>query len=270
MGMAAVVLTAACAAPAAAQDAGRLQERYQVSQMERMLEGAVEHGAAVIRDRLQAVLPSEVLISENARARGFRLEGYGVFFDVAVPSLQSTMPWIFRTLDRNDLGLASALAALRAHVDAAGDEQLQQALQRVELQVAPVTAASPTSVPAGARPAGGSVAATAVAATDQPRPTQPTAAPADPILDDPREAFHQEVREQVVDALLDYASALGVANGEWVTVALRPDDDMPFVTPAAADEFTMTVRVQGADLAAYRTGQLTKDQARQRVEVRVF
>ena len=47
-----------------------------------MLEGAVEHGATVIRDRLQALLPADMLLTENARARGFRLEGYGVFFDV--------------------------------------------------------------------------------------------------------------------------------------------------------------------------------------------
>ena len=52
-----------------------------------------------------------MLLTENARARGFRLEGYGVFFDVEVPSLEGTLPWSFRTLDQNDLGLDSALQA---------------------------------------------------------------------------------------------------------------------------------------------------------------
>jgi hypothetical protein len=260
MGVAAVLLAAAIAVPVSAQDAAR-PDRYQISQLERMLEGAVEHGAAVVSDRLQGALPG-LLISENARARGFRLDGYGVFFDVAVPSLQSTMPWIFRTLDRNDLGLATALAALRAHVDADGDESLRQALLRIELQVAPVVAtAAPASAPAGSRGQSGSAAT--VSAQSLPPAT-------DQLLEDPREAFHTEVRQQVVDALLDFASALGIGPDEWVTVALRPDEDTPLVAPAADDGFTMTIRVRGRDLAAFRGGQLTQAQARQRVEVRLF
>ena len=69
----------------------RIREaRYQVGQMERVLEGAVEHGAAMIRDRLLALMPADMLLAENARARGFRLEGYGLFFDVEVPSLEGS------------------------------------------------------------------------------------------------------------------------------------------------------------------------------------
>ncbi len=267
IGVAAVVGLTVLAAPVVAQDAGRQQDRYQISQMERMLEGAVEHGAAVVRDRLQAVLPSEVLITQDARARGFRLEGYGIFFDVAVPSLQGTMPWIFHTLDQNDLGLASALSALRAHIDADGDEKLQQALQRIELQVAPVTA---TAVPAAANPRTQTGSATAVAnAQSAPTPSTPTPA-TDDILNDPREAFHAEVRQEVVDALLEYASSLGVSPTEWVSVALRPDDELPLVGPSDGQDFTMVIRVRGGDLAAYRTGTLTKEAARDHVEVRVF
>ena len=61
--------------------------RYQIGQMERVLEGAVEHGLTVTRDRVQALaqVPAELLVSDNAHARGFPLEGYGIFFDVAVP-----------------------------------------------------------------------------------------------------------------------------------------------------------------------------------------
>jgi hypothetical protein len=262
IGAAVMIGIVACAEPLAAQDVARQQDHYQISQMERMLEGAVEHGAAVIRDRLQSVMPSEVLISQNARARGFRLEGYGIFFDVAVPSLQGTMPWIFRTLDQNDLGLATALSALRAHVDADGDEKLQEALQRIELQLAPI-APAPTAPPANRGPNG---AAVPVAAA-QNAATPPAS---DDILNDPREAFHNEVRQDVVDALLEYASSLGVAPTEWVSVALRTDDELPLVGPADNADFTMVLRVRGSDLAASRTGALTKDAARERVEARVF
>ena len=114
------------------------QSRYQIGQMERVLEGAVEHGVSNIRDRLQAVGPTELLISDNARARGFRLDGYGVFFDVVVPSLDTTVLWSIRTLDQNDLGLESALKALQTHIRNAGDVNLEQALRRIELQMNPL------------------------------------------------------------------------------------------------------------------------------------
>src|SRR6478736_5686723 len=98
-------------APRAPQDARALQisrqvreSRYQIGQMERVLEGAVEHGATVIRDRLQGLMPADMLLTENARVRGFRLDGYGLFFDVEVPSLEGTLPWSFRTMDQNALG----------------------------------------------------------------------------------------------------------------------------------------------------------------------
>ncbi|HEY2149885.1 MAG TPA: hypothetical protein VGH34_03705, partial [Vicinamibacterales bacterium] len=67
------------ASAAAARAAG--EQRYQIGQMERVLEGAVEHGLAVTRDRVQALAQAQpdTLVSDNAHVRGFRLEGYGVF-----------------------------------------------------------------------------------------------------------------------------------------------------------------------------------------------
>ena len=118
-------------------------QRYQITTMERVLEGAVEHGAKVTRDRMQAVVPAEMLLSDNARVRGYRLEGYGLFFDVAVPMLEGSLTWSFRTLDQNNLGLESALTALRSLVEKSGDTNFEQALKRVELQVAPVSLSVP-------------------------------------------------------------------------------------------------------------------------------
>src|SRR6476659_9080041 len=125
---AAGALTLCAASPAVAQgvpatarsEAQQKQERYQIGQMERVLEGAVEHGATMMRDRLQAVVPpaqAQLLIQENAHARGFRLDGYGVFFDVIVPSLDGSLTWSLRTLDQNDLGLQSAFSVLKNRID---------------------------------------------------------------------------------------------------------------------------------------------------------
>src|SRR5215510_15425650 len=98
--------------------------------MERLLEGAVEHGVSIIRDHLHALaqVQPDTLVSDNAHARGFRLEGYGVFFDVVVPSFETTLTWTLRTLDQNDLGLDSAWRAIQAHIKASGDPDLEQAL----------------------------------------------------------------------------------------------------------------------------------------------
>ena len=107
--------------------------------MERVLEGAVEHGLTITRDRVQALAqaPADLLVSENAHARGFRLEGYGVFFDVVVPSFETTWTWSLRTLDQNDLGVESALRTLQSHVRTEKDPDLEQALKRLELQMGP-------------------------------------------------------------------------------------------------------------------------------------
>src|SRR5712671_4304004 len=108
--------------PATAQQTAALEQvlqlkesRYQIGQIERLLEGAVEHGATVIRDRLLAIMPADMLLTENARARGFRLDGYGVFFDVEVPNLGGTLTWSYMTLDQNALGLDAALQTLRSY-----------------------------------------------------------------------------------------------------------------------------------------------------------
>src|SRR2546427_10117638 len=86
------------------QDQAR-QQRYQIGVMERVLEDAVEHGASIWRDRLQSVLPSQTMLLDNARARGYRLDGDGGFFDVEGPSLEfeTTLVSMFRTLDQNGL-----------------------------------------------------------------------------------------------------------------------------------------------------------------------
>src|SRR6185503_6576276 len=163
------------------------QQRYEIGQMERVLEGAIEHGVAVTRDRVQAItqVQADLLVSDNAHARGFRLEGYGVFFDVIVPSFLTTMTWIQRTLDQNDLGLDSALRTLQTHIKTSGDPNLEQALKRIELQVNPgaLGRAEPASITAGARTVTGSAASTSA----------DTGAAADPVLADPNEAYRTEV-----------------------------------------------------------------------------
>ena len=260
---AAVVPLAAQNAAAAKAAADQKQSRYQIGVMERVLEGAVEHGAAVTRDRLQALLPAQMLLSENARVRGFRLDGYGVFFDVEVPSLEGTLPWSFRTLDQNDLGLASALKALQAHIEAAGDPDLQQALKRIELQVGPMTAVMRSSAPAvvDTRAATGSTPAAPGADARQPN---------DQILNDPEEAYRGEVKQALMDAMLDHSAPLAIGPDEWLTLAARRNEDRSRLAPADSDAQTIVIRANGADLAAFRASRVSREDAIKRIEVRVF
>ncbi len=162
--------------PAAAQTSAAraaAEQRYQIGQMERVLEGAVEHGLSVTRDRVQALAqtPPDMLVSDNAHARGFRLEGYGVFFDVIVPSFETTWTWSLRTLDQNDLGIESAMRTLQTHVKTENDPELEQALKRLQLQLGPgVLARTSLQADQGARNATGSAAS----AADGRRSTPPT------------------------------------------------------------------------------------------------
>jgi hypothetical protein len=271
--VAAGVMLCAGAAPLAAQNpAVSRDQRYQIGVMERVLEQAVEHGAARTRERLQAVLPpAEMLLSANARVRGFRLEGYGVLFDVEVPDLPTSLPWSFLMLDQNGLGLASALQQLRSIVEKTGDTNAEQALKRIELQVAPVGlsassavagAGAPALAPTAARTVAGSAAATNADA--------PPAVAADPILNSPQEAYRQEVRVALIDAMLMFSKGIDVAPSEWLHVAAKRNDDQPRLAPVDTDAATLSIRVRGSDLTAFLGGQITKDEAIQRMEVKMF
>ena len=240
------------------------ESRYQILVMERVLEDAVEHGASLWRDRLQVVLPAQTLLLDNARVIGYRIEDYGIFFNVEVPSLETTMTWAVRTLDQNDLGLESALKAVKSHIEASGDPNLDQAWRRVELQVAPLgapggTAGDPNTVSAR------SVSGSAAFAADTAAPPDPT----DPILSNPEEVFRAEVMQSLIDGMLDHSSALGLAADEWLTVGARRNEVRPRIGPLDSKAPTFVIRVRGSDLTAFRTGQLSRQDAIKRVEVRV-
>jgi hypothetical protein len=241
------------------------QLRYQIGTMERVLENAVEHGASLWRDRLQAFAPVQALLLDTPRVRGYRLDNYGLFFDIEVPSLETTLFSAFRTLDQNGLGVQSAMSQLKAFIDtqAAGDANLQQAIKRLELQVGPAiasAAATPPQAP-GARAVSGSAA---VAPDGQPGNDA-----TDAILVNPEEAYRAEVMRAVIEALLDYSAPLALDADEWLTVGVRRNEVRPRIG-LDTNAQTFVARVRGADLAALRAGQVTRDEAIKRVELRVF
>ena len=243
-----LALGVALAPPAFAQTAPRpvdaRQTHYQIGVMERVLEGAVEHGAANLRERLQAVFPdapAQLLILDNPRVRGFRLDAYGVFFDVEVPSLNGTLTWTLRTLDQGSPAAAPGAAPIPAST------------------LAPILPNSRRA--AGARPANRGVTAASVA---------PSPAADERILENPNEEYRSEVVQALKDAMLDYSGPLAVGPDEWMTIAARGIQDRPRVSPPDSDVQTVLIRIRGADLAAFHAGQLSRDEVLKRIDRRVF
>jgi hypothetical protein len=254
--------------------------RYQLVVMEGVLEAAVQHGARVLSRQLQSGMPQMTMMSGYARARGFRLDGYGVFFDVDVPSMNQSVVWSWRMLDRDNAGAAASLEALKKFAATVTDpvqkRDVEQAIRSIELRVGPMPSVADT-IRAGdpAKPAGqakpetvSSGATTTATATLAPVVAGPAGAMGMP--DDPGAAYTDAVRDALIDAMLSYSRQLGIGAEEWLTIAAR-DASNPRVTGEdPADVITIFLRVKGSDLQALHEGRLTPDEARKRVEVREY
>lgn len=101
-----------------------------------------------------------------------------------------------------------------------------------------------------------------------PSPPPPVETPADAMVD-PSAAYEDEVKQALVDAMLDYAGSLDLPAGEWVTVAARDAGYVAF-PDAVSDMVTVTLSVRVSDLIEFRAQRLTRVDARARVVVREF
>ena len=248
----------------------QVKARQKISMMESVLESAVANGADSLMRQVRAVMPPDALMMTGAPSvRGFRLENYGVFFDVEVPAFRRTMAWTLRQMvDENGLGAATAVNQLKAYIATVQDPRtrasLQSALRRLELQVGPV---GPLPSDAAARPQ--TVGAATVTA-------QTTAAPAAPpvdlsLIEDPNAAYTREVSQAIVDAMIENSGPLPIAENEWLTVAARDNVRPDRLVPGDMSNISSIVfRIKGTDLAAYRAGRMTLDEARTHVEIKQF
>ena len=263
---------AAQPAPAEAQDP--IKARYKIFVMEGVLERAVDHGADQLRHQVRRVFPDMLLISGASQARGFRLEGYGVFFDVEVPVRRRSVAWSLRTMiDENGMEAATALQHLKSFIDAQADprtkEGLQHALKRIELQVGPVQPMTPAPALAGT----GERTVTAMDAPPAPQPEAPApmAAADRMLLENPSQVYEREVISALIDAMLDHSGPIGIGPDEWLTVAARDNEHRDRLMPGDMyDLMTIVLRVKGSDLAAFRADRITREEARKRVEVKEF
>jgi hypothetical protein len=272
MGAAPAAFAQAPVSQAPGAEADQVRGRQKISMMESVLESAVANGADSLMRAVRAVMPPDALVLTGApSARGFRLEGYGLFFDVEVPAFRPTMVWRLRQMvDENGLGAAAAVNQLKAYIATVQDPRqrasLDRALRRLELQVGPVGPAGPVQQQASAHQVGSTVGAQSVA-------TAPDTAPqVDPsVIDDPNGAYTHEVSAAIIDAMIENSGPLPVGDNEWLTVAARDNIRPDRLVPGDTSNISSIVfRIKGSDLAAFRAGRLTLDETRQRVEVKQF
>jgi len=267
-----VVLASGASAQVSSPEVDQVRSRQKISMMESVLESAVANGADSLIRAVRAVMPPDALVLTGApSARGFRLEGYGVFFDVEVPAFRRTMAWSLRQLvDENGLGAAAAVNQLKAYIATVQDPRqrvnLDRALRRLELQVGPVGPA-PVQQDASARTVASTVSAQSVAA-----PAPAPAVQVDPqVVEDPNGAYTREVSVAIIDAMIENSGPLPVGDNEWLTVAARDNIRPDRLVPGDTSNISSIVfRIKGSDLAAFRAGRMSIEDTRTRVEVKQF
>ena len=252
--------------------ADQSRARYQIAAMESVLERYVQLGARRLSQQVQSISPDMLYIGGAARARGFRLDGYGVFFDVDVPALRRSVAWSFRQLGRTDGGIEAAMTSLKRNLSQVSNpairRELEADIQRLSRLVGPMPLPPGAPAPPGAQP----VAATAPGAmAAEPGVQLPSLSPQQAaIIDDPGMAYTNEVKAALVDAMLDYGTPIPIADNEWLTVAARDDNSRLGGGGDPYDSSTVLLRIRGSDLAAFRAGTLSRADAVARVEVREY
>jgi hypothetical protein len=253
-----VVVAAALAVPALAQAQaqGRSRDeqrrRNQIRIMEGVLVQAVRLGAEEVSSVLDRFEPAGVTaLTGVPRARGFVLDGYGVFFDVEIPDMNQSVIWSMMTVQR-DRQVGNALDSLRLALDSLPDgpnrQQAQTALQQVTKTVGPaVPARGPQGQPG-------------------PQPGQVAAA----AMPDPNLLYSEAVKGALVDVMLDHSLQMNLGPDELLTVAARATEGP--VLAGLSDVITIILSVRGRDLSVYQADPTKRDEIRQRVktEARVF
>ena len=239
-----------------------MQARHEIFVMERVLEQKVQYGAQRLNEQLRASgMPEMVLLAGAARARGTRLEGYGVYFDLEVPAVRQSVSLLMslRSMRGPDSDMADTVRALRNMARDMNDAPLKSNLESLIVQLE-----TRMGLPRAQR---GPVSAASVGPAAIPE----LGAAQRQLLNDPAEIYTNEVRSAVIDAMFDHSGPMNLGAAEWLTIGARDDLDPRVLTGDPNDvPRTMIIRVRGSDLAAFREGRLSRDEAIQRVEVTDF
>jgi len=232
--------------------------------MEAVLSRAVLTGAERLAGQLASGNPTMSFFTGQARARGFVLDGYGVFFHVEIPEMQSSLVFSVTTIER-DQAVATALESLQQLAERApqGPERLEaeQAVRRLQLLVGPLPhMAGPTAAAA----APGIVRSAETASVPDATESVPAG-----ILRDPTAAYRDAIKAALIDAMLEHSRGMNLQPDEWLSVAAHRGDS-PLAPNEIVTTSTLVLRIKGSDLAMYDADRARKEEIRGRVEVREF
>jgi hypothetical protein len=241
----------------------QIRARRRIATMEAILERAVSIGADNLLRQVSSLMPDRPMLSGVPQVRGIPLDHYGVVFYVQVPGLQMPIMWSMRHLiqtpDPRDASLmVQELARHVSQVEGREGENLRNTVRQLQAQLGAIA-------PRAADVGRGGVSAAALVADTAPAPQA-----VDPdVVENPHAAYTREVKNALIDAMLENSQALAIGPDEWVTLAARDDEPRNPLVPGDTVAFsTWIASVRGADLAALRSGAITLEDARARVEVR--
>ncbi len=283
----AVMLTGVCAVAASAQappPASRPQRgdlRNQIYVMEGALVRAVRSGAQQVNREMRAFSPELFSLAGDAQARGVYLEGYGVFFDVGVPVMRQSMMWSFKTLLQDERTVRETISGLRKYQstlrDATERRDVELLINRLELQLGPSASrlGTPVSQGLGGNPGFQANAGSVEAVPPAPTPATPAASAgsaATEMPQDPNRTYTEWVQRALIEAMIDYSTPMRLGENDWLTVAARDNEPRDSLAPLDPYEEVVTIvlRIKSSDLAAYRAGQIDREEAKRRVQIKEF
>jgi hypothetical protein len=257
--------------------------RDEVRAMEVFLMGALQKGAQDLARQLRVNEPNSAFVTGTGRARGFVLEGYGMFFDVDVPGMKQSVIWSAQMLQLEQDRQSYARFLATAAPDDPRRKFVEERLRNVQVLMAsqtgtilltPPAATADMTLPPGR--VGATVAVAEGAPTVPPPPassfaTQIPPAPSSPVqaLRDPNELYTDSVKNAIIDVMLRHSAFLKIRDNEWLTVAAS-DSDGP-QTPGQVEELSrIIISIRGADLMGLHTNKLTREEVLKRVTVREF
>ena len=148
------------------------------------------------------------------RARGFLLDGYGVFFDVEIPDMNQSVIWSMMNVQR-DRQVGNALDSLRAALDTlptvrTGSRRRWRSSRSPRPSAPPCRHAVPR---------------------DSPLRRPDRSAPPAPRCPIPTASIPNAVKSALVEAMLGYSMQMDLGPDEWLTVAARASEG-PMPQPA--------------------------------------
>lgn len=268
--------------PAAARPASAPtpeSRRQDIKSMEVLLTQALQKGALDLARELKVNAPNSAFVTGTGRARGFILEGHGIFFDVDVPGMRQSVIWSAQMLELEQQRQNIRRFLANSSPDDPRRKIAEANLRFIDRQMGTAPGEIIIANPSTTNPSTNTqmvpqdrvVATVAVGEGTLPAvgtPAPPPPAPM-PQLRNPDELYTESVKNALIDAMLRYSGFLKVGDTEWLTVAAS-DSDGPQAPGQVGEATRILISIRGIDLTAFQSGKLTREEVLKKVEVREF